>query len=69
MNNIFSYDDLVFEISKHMLSTNFINFSRINKLCYSTINNLLNNIDGYDMLRLNNIIIFKSKYYKANNNY
>jgi len=62
MNNIFLYEDLVFEISKHMLSTNFINFSRVNKLCYDTINSLLNNVDEHKILEQNDMTILNKSF-------
>ncbi len=57
MTNIFLYEDILSEISKHLIHINFTNFSLVNKLCNYTINNLINIVDEYEFLRLNDITI------------
>ncbi len=62
MSNIFSYEDIVFEISKYVINTNFINFSLVNRLCYYTIDKLIDNIDEYKFLKSNNMTIINKNF-------
>ncbi len=62
MTNIFLYEDIILEISKHLIHTNFINFSLVNKLCYKTINKLIDNIDEYKFLQDNKLVIINKNF-------